>query len=57
MANVKYKNRKIMEFKEYFDNIMKEVNGLHYGNETYIRLLYEEDVPIERAITAIKKGN
>ena len=46
-----------MEFKEYFDKIMKEVEGLNYGNETYIRMLYDEEVPIERAITAIKKGN
>ena len=56
-ANVKYKNRKIMEFKQYFDTIMKEVRGLNFGNETYIRMLYDEDVPIERAIIAIKNGN
>jgi len=46
-----------MKFKEYYDEIMKEVDGLYYGNETYIRLLYNEDVSIERAITAMKKGN
>jgi hypothetical protein len=46
-----------MEFKEYFDSIMKEVYGLMFANETYIRLLFDENIPIGRAIIAIRKGN
>ena len=31
-----------MEFKEYFDCIMKEAEGLMFANETYIRLLFDK---------------
>jgi hypothetical protein len=32
--SVKYMKSKIMEFKEYFDRVMKEVNRLNFANET-----------------------
>lgn len=46
-----------MEFREYFDKIMQEVKGFNFATETYIELLYQEQVTIDNAIAAIKNGN
>ena len=47
-----------MEYEEYYNEIMKVVGHLPmFANKTYIKLLHEEEVPIQRAIDAIKRGN